>query len=87
VGDNDDFWDDVLRHIRHRVLVPVVGPDLTVAKVSDTEQTLTTLIGRRLAEHLAEKYSLPGANVNRLFANERAAVVGGYPRWGFVSLS
>ena len=27
------------------------------------------------------------AAVNRLFANERAAAVGGYPGWGFVSLS
>ena len=32
------------------MLVPVVGPDLTVAKVGDAEQTFTTLIGQRLAE-------------------------------------
>ena len=30
--------------------MPVVGPDLTVVKVGDTEQTFTTLIGQRLAE-------------------------------------
>jgi hypothetical protein len=31
---------------------------------------------------IAERVQVKG-----LFANERAAVVGGYPRWGFVSLS
>ena len=30
--------------------MPVVGPDLTVVDVGDTEQTLTSLIGHRLAE-------------------------------------
>jgi hypothetical protein len=70
VGDNDDFWDDILRHIRHRVLVPVVGPDLTVAKVGDTEQTLTTLIGRRLAE----KYELP-VSPGRTTMGEAVAVL------------
>jgi hypothetical protein len=47
---DDDFWDDLLGHIRDQVLVPVVGPDLTVVKVGDSEQTLTTFIGQRLAE-------------------------------------
>ena len=50
MGMNEDFWGDLLGHIRHQVLVPVVGPDLTVVKVGDTEQTFTTLIGQRLAE-------------------------------------
>ncbi len=50
MGVNDDFWDDLLAHIRHQVLVPVVGPDLTVVKVGNAEQTFTTLIGQRLAE-------------------------------------
>lgn len=47
---NDDFWDDLLRHIRRQELVPVSGPDLAVAKVGNTEQVLSTLIGQRLAE-------------------------------------
>jgi TIR domain len=51
---NEDFWDDLLSHIRQRVLVPVVGPDLTVVDVGDAEQTLTSLIGQRLVE----KYDL-----------------------------
>jgi hypothetical protein len=52
---NDDFWDDLLGHIRHQQLVPVAGPDVTVVNVGDTEQTFTTLIGQRLAE----RYRLP----------------------------
>ena len=47
---NEDFWDDLLGHIRDQVLVPVVGPDLTVIDVGNTEQTLDALIGQRLAE-------------------------------------
>jgi hypothetical protein len=47
---NDDFWDDLLGHIRQQVLVPVAGPDLTVVNVGNAEQTFTSLIGQRLAE-------------------------------------
>ncbi|HTY33472.1 toll/interleukin-1 receptor domain-containing protein [Mycobacterium sp.] len=55
MGVNDeDFWDDLLGHIRQQVLIPVVGPDLTTINVGGGEQTLTTLIG----QHLADKYRL-----------------------------
>jgi TIR domain len=50
MGENEDFWADLLGHIREQVLVPVAGPDLTVVNVDNTEQTLTSLIGQRLAE-------------------------------------
>ena len=50
MGVNDDFWDDLLGHIRDRVLVPVVGPDLNVVNVGNAEQTFSSLIGQRLAE-------------------------------------
>lgn len=50
----DDFWDDVLGHIRQQVMVPVTGPDLTVVNVRGAAQTLTRLVG----EHLAERYDL-----------------------------
>jgi hypothetical protein len=55
MGDNDDYWDEdtwdeLLGHIGQQTLVPVVGPGLAVAKVDNAEQTLTTLIGQRLAE-------------------------------------
>jgi len=52
--DNEDFWDDLLGHIRQQELVPVVGPDLTVVNVGNAEQTFTSLIGQRLAK----KYQL-----------------------------
>jgi len=55
VSVNEDFWDDLLGHIRRQELVPVAGPDVTVVKVGNTEQTCTTLIGQRLAE----RYRLP----------------------------
>lgn len=59
MSDNEDFWEDLLSHIRHKALVPVVGPELSVVSVGDTEQTLTTLIGQRLAERFQLKVS-PG---------------------------
>ena len=46
----EEFWEDLLAHIRHQQLVPVVGPFLNMVKVGDAEQTFTTLIGQRLAE-------------------------------------
>jgi hypothetical protein len=54
--NGNDLWDDLLG--RDQVLVPVVGPDLTVVKVGDAEQTLTTFIGQRLAEkfHSAKRH-------------------------------
>ncbi|HTY35046.1 toll/interleukin-1 receptor domain-containing protein [Mycobacterium sp.] len=51
---NEDFWDDLLGHIRQQVLVPVVGPDLTMVNVDGAEQALTTLVGQRLVD----KYQL-----------------------------
>jgi hypothetical protein len=50
MGINDDFWDDLLGHIRRQELVPVAGPDLTVVNLGNSEQTVNTLIGQRLAE-------------------------------------
>ena len=54
MGMNEEFWDDLLGHIRQQELVPVVGPDLTVVNVGNTEQTFSSLIGQRLAK----KYQL-----------------------------
>jgi hypothetical protein len=48
--NDDDFSDDLLGHIRDQVLLPGVGPDLTVVKIGDAEQTLTTFIWPRLAQ-------------------------------------
>jgi hypothetical protein len=54
MGMNEEFWDDLLGHIRQQELVPMVGPDLTVVNVGNAEQTFTSLIGQRLAK----KYQL-----------------------------
>jgi hypothetical protein len=48
--DTEDFWADLLSHIRDRVLVPVAGPDLNVVNVDGKEQLLTSVIGRRIAD-------------------------------------
>ncbi|MDH6247466.1 toll/interleukin-1 receptor domain-containing protein [Mycobacterium sp. OTB74] len=48
---DEDFWDDLLSHIRQQVLVPVIGPDLAIVNVGGAERTLTTVIGQRVAEH------------------------------------
>lgn len=47
---DEDFWDDLLGHLRQQVLVAVVGPDLPVANVDNVEQTFTGLIGQRLVQ-------------------------------------
>lgn len=50
MGVNDLFWEDLFSHIRQQVLIPVVGPDVTVVNCGNAEQTFTTLIAQRLAE-------------------------------------
>jgi TIR domain/SIR2-like domain len=49
MGVDDDFWGDLLGYIRQQMLVTVTGPDLSV--VDGTDQTLTALIGQKLAEN------------------------------------
>jgi len=51
---SEDFWDDLLGHVRERVLVAFVGPDL----VTVTRDGRTTTVSRLLAERLAERYKL-----------------------------
>ena len=70
VGVNEDFWDDLLGHVRQQVLVPVVGPDLTVVNVGNAEQTFSSLIGQRLAE----RYHLPVSPGLLTTMDEAAAV-------------
>ncbi|ORV27388.1 hypothetical protein AWB98_10765 [Mycolicibacterium conceptionense] len=47
---SEEFWSSLLSHIRHQVLMPVVGPDVTVVKVGGSEQKLTNLVGQSLTE-------------------------------------
>ena len=50
MGADEDFWDDLLAHIRQRVLVPITGPDLNAVVSDDDGGTLTQIIARRLAD-------------------------------------
>ena len=63
MSGDDYFWDDLLDHIRDRKLVTVVGPDVTVVNVGNAEQTLSSLIGQRLAERFPPTVS-PGMNMD-----------------------
>ena len=51
---NEDFWDDLLGHLKQRVLVPIVGPELVT--VEDGERRV--MLVRRIAERLVERSQL-----------------------------
>jgi hypothetical protein len=54
LATDEDFWDDLLAHLRAGVLVPVVGPGL--ALVDDGARRLP--LAQRIGERLAERYKL-----------------------------
>ncbi len=47
---DDDFWDDLLAHVRAGVLLPVVGPDMTLVDDGPRRVPLMQLLGERLAQ-------------------------------------
>jgi hypothetical protein len=47
---DEDFWEDLLSHIRQRVLVPVVGPDVATVEDGDVDTIFSALIARRLTD-------------------------------------
>lgn len=51
---NEDFWDDLLGHLKQGVLVPVVGPELVT--VDDGQRRV--MLVRRIAERLVERSQL-----------------------------
>jgi hypothetical protein len=51
---DDDFWDDLVAHVRQGVLIPITGPDLNVVVTDGVRHTLTELI----AQELAKRYGL-----------------------------
>jgi TIR domain len=57
MAENEDFWDDLLAHIRQRVLVPITGPDLNMVSAGGTSRPLTELIAHRLDDRY--RLSLP----------------------------
>jgi hypothetical protein len=69
----DDFWDDLLGHIRQRMLITIVGPDLTIVDMggNSTPQTLTSLIGQRLVD----RYELTSSPTPRTIGAAVAAYI------------
>jgi hypothetical protein len=49
VQASEDFWDDILGHLRDRVLLPVVGPELVTVQDGDRRVSLSRLLGERVA--------------------------------------
>jgi len=46
---SEDFWDDILGHLKDRVLLPVVGPELVTVQEGDRRVSLSRLLGERVA--------------------------------------
>lgn len=46
---SEDFWDDILGHLRDRALLPVVGPELVTVQDGERHLTLSRLLGERIA--------------------------------------
>jgi len=46
---SEDFWDDILGHLKDRVLLPVVGPELVTVQDGDRRVSLSRLLGERIA--------------------------------------
>lgn len=69
MADAEDFWDDVLAHIRQGVLVPITGPALNVVSIGEVDKTLTEII----AERLVDRYDLETAHINMTMGGAVAA--------------
>ena len=46
---SEDFWDDILGHLRDRVILPVVGPEIVTVQDGDRRVSLSRLLGERVA--------------------------------------
>jgi hypothetical protein len=46
---SEDFWDDILGHLKDRVLLPVVGPELVTVQDGGRRVSLSRLLGERVA--------------------------------------
>jgi hypothetical protein len=51
---DEDFWDDILGHLKQSVLVPIIGPELLTTTDGERHITVARLIG----ESLASRYKL-----------------------------
>src|SRR5687768_5312303 len=50
VPASQDFWDDLLGHLKDRALLPVIGPELVTVLDGERRVALSQLLGERLAE-------------------------------------
>jgi hypothetical protein len=50
----EDFWDDLLAHVRQRELIAITGPDLNSVTVDGAQRTLTEIIAGRLVERYSD---------------------------------
>jgi hypothetical protein len=64
---NEEFWGDLLDRIQDQTLVTVVGTNAAVVNGDDAEQTLSSLIGERLAERFPGTVS-PGLTMDEAVA-------------------
>jgi TIR domain len=71
MAEDEDFWDDLLAHVRQRVLIPVTGPDLNTVVVDGTSRTLTSLIATRLVE----RYDLDVSSAHMTMGEAAAAFI------------
>jgi hypothetical protein len=68
MAENEDFWDDLLAHIRQGVLLPITGPDLNLVSAGEVSRPLTEVIARRLED----RYGLT-LSAGRMTMGEAAA--------------
>ena len=64
---NEEFWGDLLDRIRDQTLVTVLGTNVTVVNGDNAGQTLSSLIGERLAERFPGTVS-PGMTMDEAVA-------------------
>ena len=64
---SQDFWDDLLGHLKDRALLPVIGPELVTVQDGERRVALSQLLGERLAERyeLAARLERPSRSRRR----------------------
>jgi len=72
VPASQDFWDDLLGHLKDRALLPVIGPELVTVLDGERRVALSQLLGERLAE----RYSCRSDRTRRSVSMTRSA-----PTW------
>lgn len=66
---DEDFWDDLLAHLRERVLLPVVGPLAVTVRDGARELPLNQLIAERLAQRQGLDPTLAAGGLDAVVRN------------------